>query len=251
MSEITVDGLRIRYTDEGSGKVVILLHGWGANKESLGVIAGRLKQSFRVICPDLPGAGASDEPERSWDVSDYSAFLRAFLQKLDVTPFAALGHSNGGRILIRSASDWFSPEKLILLDSAGIKRKHGPIYYAKVYGYKAGKKVLKLPPFKNTGLYEKLVAKAGSADYRNSSPVMKATMSRLLSEDLTGRLSAIRAETLLIWGERDTATPIGDAKIMEKKIPGAGLVTIAGAGHFSYLDNFTKAYGAIDYFLHH
>ena len=76
-------------------------------------------------------------------------------------------------------------------------------------------------------------------------------MSRLLAEDLSHLLPGIKSETLLIWGERDTATPIADGRKMEKLIKGAGLVEIKGAGHFSYLDNPGVALGAIDYFLKH
>lgn len=249
--EIIIDGLTIRYHEAGSGKTVILLHGWGANKESMAPISHRLEGMFHVVCPDLPGAGASDEPASPWDASAYSAFLEKFFQKLDIRPFAAIGHSNGGRILIRACSDWFHPAKLVLIDSAGLRKKHGPLYYIKVYSYKLGKKVLSFPLLRSTGLYERLLKNAGSADYRAATPVMRATMSRLLAEDLKPCLPAIGAETLLIWGTCDTATPLSDGKTMEKLIPDAGLVEISGAGHFSYLDNFAKAGGAIDYFLTH
>lgn len=249
--EIAIDGLTIRYQEAGSGKTVVLLHGWGANKESMAPIFHRLKGTFHVVCPDLPGAGASDEPASPWDVSDYSNFLKNFFEQLSIKPFAAIGHSNGGRILIHACSDWFRPSKLVLIDSAGIRKKHGPLYYIKVYSYKLGKKVLSWPLFRRTGLLEKLLKNAGSADYKAASPTMRATMSRLLAKDLKPCLPSISAETLLIWGTRDTATPLSDGKMMEKLIPGAGLVEIAGGGHFSYLDNFAKAGGAIDYFLTH
>lgn len=250
MKEVTVNGLKICYNDEGEGKCVLLLHGWGANKESLNPIFNALKGTFRVIVPDLPGFGASDEPIEPWEAKDYAGFLEAYIEALGIKPYAALGHSNGGRILIK-ASDSFSPEKLILMDSAGIKKKHGPVYYAKVYSYKLGKKVLKLPLLNKTGLYEKFVQNAGSDDYKNSSPVMRATMSKLLSEDLTHMLPGIKSETLLIWGSLDTATPIADGRKMEKLIKGSGLVEVTGGGHFSYLDNPGKVIGAIDYFLTH
>jgi pimeloyl-ACP methyl ester carboxylesterase len=47
----------------------------------------------------------------------------------------------------------------------------------------------------------------------------------------------IKAPTLLIWGENDTATPLSDAKTMEQLIPDAGLVSFPGCGHYSFLDN--------------
>ena len=86
-------------------------------------------------------------------------------------------------------------------------------------------------------MIEKMLKKRGSADYQNSSPKMRAIMSKCVNEDLRKGFGEIGNPTLLIWGENDTATPIGDAKIMERMIPDAGLVSFAGAGHYSFLDN--------------
>ena len=66
--------------------------------------------------------------------------------------------------------------------------------------------------------------------------MMKKCMVMAVNEDLTELLPKIKQETLLIWGDKDTATPIGDAKIMDEKIPDSGLAVIQGAGHFSFLE---------------
>ncbi|MDE6811692.1 MAG: alpha/beta hydrolase, partial [Muribaculaceae bacterium] len=79
--------------------------------------------------------------------------------------------------------------------------------------------------------------KAGSADYRQSSPVMRGVMSKCVNEDLKNVMPQIQAPTLLIWGAEDTATPLKDAKTMEKLIPDAGLVVFDHCGHYSFLDN--------------
>ena len=76
----------------------------------------------------------------------------------------------------------------------------------------------------------------GSADYRNASPMMKQCLVMAVNEDLTDLLPKIKQDTLLIWGDKDTATPIEDAKIMEEKIPNSGLAVLKGAGHFSFLE---------------
>ena len=80
-------------------------------------------------------------------------------------------------------------------------------------------------------------AKAGSSDYANATPMMRRILSKVVNEDLTDRLASIKAPTLLIWGENDTATPLTDAKKMERLIPDAGLVSFPGCGHYSFLDN--------------
>ena len=66
---------------------------------------------------------------------------------------------------------------------------------------------------------------------------MRAILSKVVNEDLTPLLPKIKAPTLLFWGNMDTATPLSDAKKMEKLIPDAGLVVAHGTGHFSFLEN--------------
>ena len=65
---------------------------------------------------------------------------------------------------------------------------------------------------------------------------MKITLVKTVNEDLTENLSRITQDTLLIWGDNDTATPISDGRLMEKLIKNSGLVTLHGAGHYSFLE---------------
>ena len=87
---------------------------------------------------------------------------------------------------------------------------------------------------------EALVQKFGSADYKALSPEMRQTFNKVIAQDLTGELSKIRASTLLYWGEDDTETPLWMAKVMEERIPDAGLVVEPGTGHFAYLERNEK-----------
>ena len=66
---------------------------------------------------------------------------------------------------------------------------------------------------------------------------MKAILSKSVSQDLKSYLPKIQASVLLFWGENDTATPLRDARIMEKLIPDAGLVLVKGGSHFSFFDD--------------
>ena len=95
----------------------------------------------------------------------------------------------------------------------------------------------------------KIRAKKGSSDYSNSTPKMRAILSKVVNEDLKHVMPSIKCPTLLIWGEKDTATPIGDAKIMEKLIPDAGLVSFPNAGHYSFLDNAFQYQAVLRSFL--
>ena len=74
-------------------------------------------------------------------------------------------------------------------------------------------------------------------------------MSICVNEDLKHVMPSIKAPTLLIWGEKDTATPLKDAKTMERLIPDAGLVSFEEAGHYSFLDNPGQFRAVIQSFL--
>ena len=67
--------------------------------------------------------------------------------------------------------------------------------------------------------------------------MMRAILSKVVNEDLTHLLPKIKAPTLLFWGNMDTATPISEAKTMERLIPDVGLVVAHGTGHFSFIEN--------------
>ena len=254
--EIEVQGLKINYLDSGDANrpVVLFLHGWGAPVSTYALLTDYLSQSFRVIAPNLPGFGGSDEPKTDWTVDDYTDFVLEFTKSLGLSEVILMCHSFGGRISIKLLSRPEQPltvKKAVFLDAAGIRPRRGMKYYLRVYTYKLGKKLASVPLIARLcpGLVEKVKKRSGSADYRNASPRMRAVMVRCIEEDLTAYLSKIHASTLLIWGENDTATPLSDGQKMEALIPDAGLVTLHGAGHFGFLERWPQCKRVLDSFL--
>lgn len=240
--EFKSDKLSVNLIDEGDGDCIVLLHGWGAYAEVYLSIINVLKPHFRVIAPDFPGFGKTDEPSFAYKTSDYSDFVLCLLEKLGIQKASFIGHSHGGRTILELASRQNLPviiEKIVLIDSAGLPVKTSPKVKAKTLTYKALKKLaltrlaLKVCP---DGV-EKLRKKFGSADYSNSSSLLRESMVKVISEDFTENLKHIKVPTLLIWGDKDTATPIQNAKLMEKEIQNCGLVTIKNAGHFSFVSD--------------
>jgi pimeloyl-ACP methyl ester carboxylesterase len=248
--KIDIGGLNVNYRVSGEGRSILLLHGWGASLKTFEPVHNFLEKHFKVYSIDLPGFGESDEPRESWDIEDYSRMLGQFIDKLDIKDPILAGHSNGGRISIRYAAD-HPVHKIILIDSAGIKPKRKLDYYVKVYTYKLFKNLLNLPILKNykEEILTKVKGRLGSTDYKNVSGVMQQTMVKLVNVDLQEYMPSIKAPTLLIWGENDTATPVEDGKVMEKLIPNAGLVVLKNAGHFSYLEKLNEFLVIIDNFL--
>ncbi len=254
MATMTVDGLNIEYIDQGKGDVVLLLHGWNAPASTYRLIIDHLSTRFRVIAPNAPGCGGSDEPPKPWVVDDFVDFTIRFAEQLGIRKATLMGHSFGGRTIIKLMNRKerpFEVDKIVLLDAAGIKPKRTLSYYIKVYSYKAMKWVLSLPPVKALfpNALENAKKKRGSADYRQASDVMRRTMTLCINEDLTPLLCGVDVSTLLIWGENDTATPLRDAKIMEENIPDAGLVVLEGAGHFAFAERWGQCSRVLDVFL--
>lgn len=237
--DIEIGGLRMHYDETGpvDGRPVVLMHGWGCNFSTVRSIAAILETGMHVFNLDLPGHGKSPEPPTIWGVGEYTDFVKNFIDTLKLQDPVLIGHSFGGRIAIMLASQR-SLSKIMLVDAAGIKPKRHLKYYIKVYSFKTAKHVLPLVLGKKRALktLDAWRGKAGSADYRQASPIMRQIMSKAINQDLTPLLTSIKASTLLIWGEKDTATPMRDARIMEKNIPDAGLVSFPDAGHFSFLD---------------
>lgn len=254
MKTVQINGLTIEYIDEGAGDVVLLLHGWNAPAETYRLIIDLLSKRFRVIAPNAPGCGGSQEPPEPWTVDDFADFTTAFAKTLGLEKVTLMGHSFGGRTIIKLMSRKprpFAVDKIVLLDAAGIKPKRKLSYYVKVYSFKCMKAFYSLPPMKAwfPDAIDKARQKHGSADYRQASDVMRRTMSICINEDLTSLLPCVDVPTLLIWGENDTATPLRDAKIMEKHIPDAGLVVLKGAGHFAFAECWGQCSRVLDVFL--
>ena len=121
----TVKGLNINYICEGEGELVLLLHGWGSNIKLFDAMINVLKTKYKVLAMDMPGFGESEEPEEPWCVDDYVDFVLEFLKDYEFDKITLLGHSFGGRVIIKLCSRDlpFEVEKTILVDAAGVKPK--------------------------------------------------------------------------------------------------------------------------------
>ena len=77
---------------------------------------------------------------------------------------------------------------------------------------------------------------------------MRGTLVRLVNDDVRPLLAQLRVPVLLIWGDRDTETPLRDARVMEQTIPDAGLVIFEGSGHYAYLEQAARFCRVVDAF---
>lgn len=235
---IGIDNIDVNYFVSGpeSEEAVVMLHGWGANIELFRNAAALISTKYKVAAPDMPGFGETPEPPAEWTVDDYTDFAVKFISALGLKKVILLGHSFGGRVIIKMANRKdlpFEITKIIFVDAAGIKPEKSAEQKMKESVSKFGKKLLSGTP----KLLNKLQSMTGSQDYRDASPLMRRILVNVVNEDLKDLLPNIKQSTLLIWGTADTATPLSDAKLMEQLIPDAGLAEIPGCGHYSFLEN--------------
>ena len=243
-STVRIGAQQVRYVrrkgaEAGPGDApIVVLHGWGAHLEAVGAILAALEGASDLVALDLPGFGESDPPPKAWDAGDYARFVIEFLDELGIQSAHLVGHSHGGRVAIVLATDERERvERLLLVDSAGIRPKRTWRYRRRVAVAKLGRAVAAVggPPGKR--LQERMRARVASRDYLDASETMRGTFRAVIAEDLTDRLPRISAPTLLVWGESDDDTPLWMAHRMEELIPDAGLVVLEGAGHYSYADS--------------
>ena len=221
-----------RYTKSNSKKsTVLLLHGWGGSLNSFRAIEKQLiDRNYSVITLDFPGFGGSDTPPESFTMKDYYIIVSELLREENLTKVDVIGHSFGGRVAIMLAS--LEPEKvdrLVLVDSAGIKPKFSLVKQCKILRYKMLKKL------KNIGLIKRDLSTFGSEDYKALPQSMKPVFSQIVKSDLSDFAKNIVAPTLLIWGTEDRDTPMYMAKKLNKLISDSAIIKFENCGHFCYL----------------
>lgn len=250
--KVIVDDLLVNYEDEGKGKTVLMLHGWGTDMNSFTDLAERLQKKHRVVRLDFPGFGGSDKPRSGWTVGDYARFTRDFIEKLDLDVYALIAHSFGGRVTIKGVAEKeLNPEKIILMGSAGIKPEMTAKKVAYQMAAKTGKAITSIPGLGRfrSGLQRRLYGSAGASDYLATSSVMRQVFINAIDEDLKRYAAQITKPSLLIWGEDDDSTPISDGKTLHQLIKKSELKVVPKAGHYVFLDEPETVTKKIEEFL--
>lgn len=230
----------INYELIGQGSYIVLLHGWGVDKETFRGVITKLKDYYQVLSFDFIGFGKSSPPKAPFTLDDYVLSLEALLKYLHIKNPIIVGHSFGGRVALKFSLRNHI-KKLVLVSSAGIKH-FSWIKVLKIGKYKFLKRWYYLFSKQK---YEALIYNSGSPDYKCLSGVMKKTMSNVISENLKKYLKKISVPTLIMWGYHDQVTPYTDAQIFKDNIKKSKLITFFKSGHFCYIDEKKKFVDAI------
>lgn len=246
MTFIKVDDINTYYTQMGNGLDVLCLVGWGQDTRMFEPTQQALSKYFRVTCIDYPGFGQSEPMKSPWSVDDYVSWLHSCLTELNISKPIIIAHSFGARVALKYNLK-YPIQKLVFTGAAGIRPKLKLSTKLRIRTYKILKKLVQFPLFK---MYEEDLKKAfGSEDYRAISGVLRDSFVRIVNEDLSDTLHKVEVPCLLIWGDKDDATPLWMGQMMEKEMKDAGLVIFENEGHYAYWNQIHRFNKIVDVFL--
>lgn len=213
-----VGPLTVHYEVTGDGPAVVLIHGLSGSGRWWAYNVPVLAQRYRVYNVDVVGFGRSRG--QSLVLREAGAWLAEWLQVAGITQAHLVGHSMGGYIATEVAAT--APEvvrRLVLVDALVLPMGPGLLRHAFDL-VRAGR-------YMSPNFLPVLVG-----DVLRAGPRTMWRMTReVLSADLTSRLDAVQAETMVIWGEKDTLLDSELGRKLAERLPRARFVCVEGAGH--------------------
>jgi abhydrolase domain-containing protein 6 len=245
--EIQVDDHKIVYLEGGKGETVVLLHGFGGNKDHWTAFANCLK-GYRLVIPDVSGFGESSQvPADSYDVESQVKRIDRFAEALKLDKFHMAGNSLGGAYTATYGARY--PGKVLtlaLLDPAGApspnkselikeaEKGNNLLLASNVVDFN---KLLSLVyvkmPFAVT-----LFGKIFAADWIAHTEFNKKIFKDWQPEKYTLEpvLPLIQAPVLIIWGDGDKVLDIGGVAFLEKNLKKHKTVIMKDMGHSPMLE---------------
>lgn len=204
-----------------------IIHGWTYTVEPWRNTLAMLRDNG-VSVKMLHVPGLTEKSDKVYTIDDYVRWADENIPDGAI----ALGHSNGGRILLNLCAD--NPAKLkylILLDAAGM--------YEPSARKKIVEKVAKIgKPLKKVPIIDKAFHKiTGSTDYSRAPENMKQTLTNMLESDKKFDFGKVTTKTFILWGKKDTTTPPRQATMMYEKLPNAELKFYANWTHAPYISS--------------
>ena len=255
---VTLDsGLRLHFLDEGSGPVVLWLHGSGPGASGYSNFKGNYPQfvaaGFRNLVVDLPGFGRSDKPEDAqYNLDFFVNAMSGFLKAVGVKRATLLGNSLGGAIALGLAlAEPARVEKLILMAPGGVEDRETyfkmigiqrmvELYNAGPLGIEHMRRIMSLQLFDSSQLDDKLLAERVAVAVLQP----RNLFTTMMVPNMTERLEELRAPILGFWGTDDNFNPASGALKVLTHAPDARFIMLNRCGHWVQVEHrelFNKA----------
>ncbi|PSF14516.1 alpha/beta fold hydrolase [Marinobacter shengliensis] len=246
-AEVTVGELDIAYLrskEAVEGDTLVLIHGFGANKDNWTRLAKEFKGEFNVYAIDLPGHGDSSKPlDIGYRFEDQVNYLNQILAELGVKQFHMMGNSMGGAITALYAAT--HPDQIqtaVLFDPAGIFEYESelvdrvldgdnPLIPTKKGDFdKLLDFALEKRPFVPWPIFDVMEEKA-IANQEVNQVIFAAIRDTGFEPDFRNAITHIEAPVLVIWGKLDRVIDYRNADVFVEAIPNARKVLLDDIGH--------------------
>ncbi|MDU9397806.1 alpha/beta hydrolase [Pseudomonas sp. zfem003] len=242
---VTAGELDFAYYDGGPklGETIVMVHGFGADKDNWLRMARHFSSRYHVVVPDLPGFGESSRPTGSYDVGTQAERLADFIQALGVGKVHLVGNSMGGHIVALYAARY--PDRvrsLALFDNAGVTAPHkselfdlleqdrpNPLVVTRVSDYDRLMDFVFVDPPVLPAPLKRYLADRAIANQVHYEVVFQQLVQRYIP--LEPELPKIKAPTLLLWGDKDRVLDVSSLDVMKPLIPHASTVVMKDCGH--------------------
>jgi pimeloyl-ACP methyl ester carboxylesterase len=252
VKSVVVDDITWPYLEGGplDGEVVVMVHGFGGDKNNWPLYARYFTKRYRVIAPDLPGFGENvRDPDLSYGGAAQTERLHAFLAELGLENIHLAGNSMGGFIALNYALTY--PDKLkslTLIDNAGVTSTNkseleiaidngeNPLVATSLEDFDRlldfiMHKRIPSPRFMKEALL------AVQIRYRDLlDAIFWEILDEALHDSLTDRLGDVSTPTLVIWGRHDRLIDVSCAEVMAASIPNNKIVIFEDAGHIPMIE---------------
>ncbi len=257
---IDVEGNIWPYLEGGpaSAETVVLLHGFGGDKDNWPMYGWRLARRYRVIIPDLPGFGGnSKDPDAEYDAATQAARLLRFIDALQLERVHLGGNSMGGLIVLHFAMAF--PQRVLslaLLNSAGVlgaqrselelaaDRGENPLTvstaaeFDELLSFVMHKRV-PLP-----GVVKQVLAENAIAHRAFWDTIFWRLREELLDGPLNERLGTVNLPTLIIWGRHDRVINVSCCDVLAAGLPDNECLILEDAGHLPMIEQPGKSSAA-------
>lgn len=242
---VTAGELDFAYYDGGPklGETIVMVHGFGADKDNWLRMARHFSGRYHVVVPDLPGFGESSRPTGSYDVGTQAERLADFIQALGVGKVHLVGNSMGGHIVALYAARY--PDRvrsLALFDNAGVTAPHkselfdlleqgrpNPLVVTRVSDYDRLMDFVFVDPPVLPAPLKRYLADRAIDNQAHYEAVFQQLVQRYIP--LEPELPKIQAPTLLLWGDQDRVLDVSSLDVMKPLIPHASTVVMKDCGH--------------------
>ncbi len=262
---IQVDDHRIAYLEGGAGEVVVLIHGFGAEKDNWDRFAKYLQPGCQVFIPDLPGFGESSKlPEARYDIASQVKRLNRIAEALNLRKFHLAGNSMGGMIACEYAAQY--PEKVLslgLFAPGGIFPPHknelmkllekgeNPLVVKTPEDFDRIMSLLFVSPPPFPAPVKKFLADRAMANAAFNEKVFKDMSADFRTPDspLAPFLPKVAAPTLIVWGDKDKILDVSSVSVLEKGLKNRQTIIMKDTGHVPMVEKPQESAAAYRSFI--